>query len=45
MITSIEPLLAIVLAVLLLGERISMLQGVGIAMVLTAIAAVEFLRR
>ena len=45
MITNIEPLLAIVFAVLILGERISILQGVGIAMVLTAIAAVEFSRR
>lgn len=41
MISNIEPLLGIVFAVLILGERISLIQGVGIALVLAAIVAME----
>lgn len=42
MITNIEPLLGIIFAVLILGERISPLQGVGVAMVLASIVAMEW---
>ncbi len=41
MISNIEPLLGIIFAVLILGERIAVIQGIGIAMVLSAIVAVE----
>ncbi len=42
MISNVEPLLGIIFAVLILGERISLVQGAGIALVLAAIAAVEW---
>jgi drug/metabolite transporter (DMT)-like permease len=41
MITNIEPLLGIIFAVAILGERVSILQGTGIAMVLASIVAFE----
>ena len=41
MISNLEPLLGIVLAVLILGEKISMLQIGGVAMVLASIVALE----
>lgn len=44
MISNLEPLLGIVFAVLVLGERISVVQGTGIGIVLAAILAMERLR-
>jgi drug/metabolite transporter (DMT)-like permease len=41
MISNVEPLLGIIFAVLILGEKISLAQGIGIAMVLASIVAVE----
>jgi drug/metabolite transporter (DMT)-like permease len=41
MISNVEPLLGIILAVLILGEKISMLQIGGVAMVLASIVAME----
>ncbi|HVR66454.1 MAG TPA: DMT family transporter [Verrucomicrobiae bacterium] len=44
MITNLEPVLGILFAVLILGERISPLQGVGIVMVVAAIFVMEMKR-
>lgn len=41
MISNIEPLLGIVFALMILGERVSPLQGVGIALVLASIVVME----
>jgi drug/metabolite transporter (DMT)-like permease len=41
MISNVEPLLGIIFAVLILGEHVSVLQGIGIAVVLAAIVAME----
>ena len=41
MLTNIEPLLGIGFAMLILGERVSLVQGVGIAIVLISIVAME----
>lgn len=41
MITNIEPILGILFAMLILGERVSVVQGVGIALVIGAIFAME----
>ena len=41
MISNIEPLLGIIFALVILGERVSSLQGVGIALVLASIMVVE----
>ena len=38
MISNVEPLLGIIFAVLILGEHVSVLQGVGIALVLVGTA-------
>jgi drug/metabolite transporter (DMT)-like permease len=45
MISNVEPLLGILAAVLLVGERISFLQLIGIATVLASIAAMELAAR
>jgi drug/metabolite transporter (DMT)-like permease len=41
MISNIEPLLGIIFALVILGERVSPLQGVGIALVLASIVVME----
>ena len=41
MISNVEPLLGIIFAVLILGEHVSVLRGVGIALVLASIVAME----
>ncbi len=41
MITNIEPVLGVLFAVTVLGERVTFLQGVGIAIVISAIFAME----
>jgi len=44
MITNLEPVLGILFAMLILGERVSPIQGVGIVMVIAAIFAMEMAR-
>jgi drug/metabolite transporter (DMT)-like permease len=44
MITNLEPVLGILFAMLILGERISPTQGVGIAIVIASIFAIEMAR-
>jgi drug/metabolite transporter (DMT)-like permease len=44
MITNLEPVLGIVFAMLILGERMSPLQGIGIALVIGSIFAMEIKR-
>lgn len=44
MISNVEPLIGILFAVVILGERLSMAQGAGIALVLVSIAAMEMKR-
>ncbi len=41
MITNLEPVLGVLFAVAVLGERVTFLQGVGIAIVISAIFAME----
>jgi drug/metabolite transporter (DMT)-like permease len=44
MISNVEPIMGIVFAVLIVGEQISVLQGVGIAMVVASIIGMEISR-
>jgi drug/metabolite transporter (DMT)-like permease len=44
MITNLEPVLGILFAMMILGERISLIQGLGIVMVITSIFAMEIAR-
>ena len=41
MITNLEPVLGVLFAMMMLGERVSPLQGIGIALVIAAIFAME----
>lgn len=45
MISNLEPVLGILFAMLVLGERVSPIQGGGIALVIASIFAMEFARR
>lgn len=44
MITNLEPVLGILFAMMILGERVSSVQGLGIVMVITSIFAMEMAR-
>jgi drug/metabolite transporter (DMT)-like permease len=44
MITNLEPVLGILFAMLILGERISPVQGTGIGLVIASIFALEMKR-
>jgi len=44
MISNLEPILGILLAVLLLGETLSLTRWLGVALVIAAIAGMEYLR-
>ena len=44
MITNLEPVLGILFAMLILGERMSPVQGTGIALVIASIFAMEMKR-
>ena len=44
MITNLEPVLGIAFAMLILGERMSPVQGTGIALVIASIFAMEMKR-
>jgi drug/metabolite transporter (DMT)-like permease len=45
MITNLEPVLGILFAMLILGERMSQIQGAGIAIVVVSILAMEMARQ